>query len=99
MTVPFYIDRPTGALRACCGASLPLRPMSLTRDMAMMETANRKQFQLDYLLHPAGAFRTPMDVVADPDMTAQEKRAVLASWASDACAVAAAPDPRRPPSA
>ncbi len=65
----------------------------------MPETANRKDFDLDYLLHPAGAFRTPMDVVADPDMTTQEKRAILASWASDACAVEAAPDLRQPPSA
>jgi hypothetical protein len=40
-----------------------------------------------------------MDVVADPDLTLQEKRAILASWASDACAVEAAPDLRRPPSA
>src|SRR4051812_43449755 len=67
--------------------------------MAMTEVANRKDFELDYLLHPAGAFRTPMDVVKDPDMTTQEKRAILASWASDACAVEAAPDLRRPPSA
>lgn len=65
----------------------------------MTEPANRKDLDLDYLLHPAGAFRTPMDVVADPDMTVQEKRAILASWASDACAVEAAPDLRRPPSA
>jgi len=65
----------------------------------MTETANRKDFELDYLLHPAGAFRTPMDVVKEPDMTTQEKRAILASWASDACAVEAAPDLRRPPSA
>jgi hypothetical protein len=65
----------------------------------MPETANRKEFDLDYLLHPAGAFRTPMDVVNDPDMTVQEKRAVLASWASDACAVEAAPELRNPPSA
>lgn len=65
----------------------------------MTETANRKDFELDRLLHPAGAFRTPMDVVRDPDMTVQEKRAILASWASDACAVEAAPDLRRPPSA
>lgn len=65
----------------------------------MTETANRKDFDLDYLLHPAGAFRTPMDVVTDPDLTVQEKRAVLASWASDACAVEAAPALRRPPSA
>lgn len=69
------------------------------RDVAMTETANRKDFELDYLLHPAGALRTPMDVVADPDMTVQEKRAILASWASDACAVEAAPDLRHPPSA
>jgi hypothetical protein len=65
----------------------------------MTETANRKDFELDRLLHPAGAFATPMDVVRDPDMTVQEKRAILASWASDACAVEAAPDLRRPPSA
>ena len=40
-----------------------------------------------------------MDVVNEPDMTVQEKRAILASWASDACAVEAAPDLRNPPSA
>jgi hypothetical protein len=56
-----------------------------------MQTENRKDFDLDRLLHPAGAFRTPMEVVNDPDMTKQEKRAILASWASDACAVEAAP--------
>ena len=62
----------------------------------MIEPANRKDFELDHLLHPARAFRTPMDVVTDPDMTAQEKRAILASWASDACAVEASPELRRP---
>jgi hypothetical protein len=67
--------------------------------MAMTETANRKDFELAHLLHPARAFRAPMDVVADPDMTVQEKRAILASWASDACAVEAVPDFRRAPSA
>lgn len=64
-----------------------------------MQTENRKDFDLDRLLHPAGAFRTPMEVVNDPDMTVQEKRAILASWASDAYAVEAAPDLRQPPSA
>ena len=58
--------------------------------------ANRKDFESNRLLHPAGAFRTPMEVVNDPDMTVQEKRAILASWASDACAVEAAPDLRQP---
>ena len=65
----------------------------------MTQTANRKDFELDRLLHPAGAFRSPIDVVRDPDMTVQEKPAILASWASDACAVEAAPDLRRPSSA
>jgi hypothetical protein len=67
--------------------------------MAMTETANRKDFDLTSFLHPAGAFRTPRDVLADPDLTLHEKRAILASWASDACAVEAAPTLRRPPSA
>jgi hypothetical protein len=65
----------------------------------MTQTANGKEFELDHLLHPAGAFGTPMEVVNDPDMTLQEKRAILASWASDACAVEAAPDLRLPPAA
>jgi hypothetical protein len=46
---------------------------------------------LDELLHPAQAFEHPRDVLNDPDLTLNEKRAILASWASDACAVEAAP--------
>ena len=38
------------------------------------------------LLHPAQAFEHPSHVVNDPDLTLNEKRAILASWASDACA-------------
>jgi hypothetical protein len=37
-----------------------------------------------------------MEVANDPDMTAQEERAILASWASDACAVEVVPDLRQP---
>ena len=48
-------------------------------------------FDLDELLHPAQAFEHPARVVNDPDLTLNEKRAILASWASDACAVEAAP--------
>jgi hypothetical protein len=48
-------------------------------------------FDLDVLLHPAQAFAHPSDVVRDPDLTLNEKRAILASWASDACAIEAAP--------
>jgi hypothetical protein len=50
----------------------------------------------DDLLHPAQAFEHPRDVVNDPDLTVNEKRAILASWASDACAVEAVPALRRP---
>jgi hypothetical protein len=35
-----------------------------------------------------------MDVVRDAGLTLNEKRAILASWASDACAVEAAPELR-----
>jgi hypothetical protein len=77
---------------------LIIDPCRFSKDMAM-QTENRKDFDLDRLLHPAGAFRTPMEVVNDPDMTVREKRAILASWASDACAVEASPDLRQPPSA
>jgi hypothetical protein len=52
---------------------------------------------LDNLLHPAQAFEHPSNVVNDPDLTLNEKRAILASWASDACAIAAAPALRRTP--
>jgi hypothetical protein len=49
---------------------------------------------LDY---PAGTFTHPAEVVRDPGLTLNEKRAILASWASDACAVEAAPALRRIP--
>jgi hypothetical protein len=52
---------------------------------------------LDALLHPAQAFAHPRDVVGDADLTLNEKRAILASWASDACAVEAAPALRHAP--
>jgi len=49
---------------------------------------------LDTLLHPAHVFAHPLDVVRDPDLTLGEKRAILASWASDACAPEEAPGQR-----
>jgi hypothetical protein len=54
-------------------------------------------FDFDDLLHPAQAFEHPRHVVEDPDLTLNEKRAILASWASDACAIEAAPALRRSP--
>jgi hypothetical protein len=54
-------------------------------------------FDLDALLHPSRAFAHPLDVVRDRDLTFNEKHAILASWASDACAVEAAPALRQTP--
>jgi hypothetical protein len=62
-----------------------------------MTEAAIKSFDIDQFLHPARAFQTPQQVLKDRDLTIAEKRAVLASWASDACAVEAAPDLRQPP--
>jgi hypothetical protein len=54
-------------------------------------------FDFNTLLHPAQAFEHPADVVNDPDLTLSEKRSILSSWASDACAIEAAPALRKPP--
>ncbi|HTV29943.1 MAG TPA: hypothetical protein VMF32_19410 [Xanthobacteraceae bacterium] len=59
----------------------------------------RGRWDLSDLLHPAHAYEHPSRVVNDPDLTLNEKRAILASWASDACAAAAAPHLHRTPSA
>lgn len=59
-----------------------------------MKDSKKDVFDLDQLLHPAQAFDHPSQVVDDPDLTLNEKRAILASWASDACAIEAAPELR-----
>lgn len=58
----------------------------------------RDDWDIEDLLHPGQAFESPAAVVNDPDLTVNEKRAILASWASDACALEAAPDLRAGPS-
>ena len=60
-------------------------------ETSVPDTQIESKFDLDSLLHPARAFAHPSEVVCDPDLTLNEKRAILASWASDACAVEAAP--------
>ena len=52
---------------------------------------------LDGLFHPSQVFDHPRDVLSDPDLSLNEKRAILASWASDACAIEASPALRRSP--
>jgi hypothetical protein len=51
---------------------------------------------LNALLHPGTAFCHPREVVTHPSLSISEKRAILASWASDASAVASCPSLRAP---
>jgi hypothetical protein len=86
------------------GASVDFTPMVAGGRRSLFETARllkennhgaelssrKAPFDIDALLHPSKTFRHPLDVVRDTDMTVAEKRSVLASWASDACAPRAA---------
>ena len=67
----------------------PLRKLKI--DGEDLAPNNEDCLDLDDLLHPAQAFSHPADVVNDPDLTLNEKRAILASWASDACAIESVP--------
>jgi hypothetical protein len=46
---------------------------------------------LNAILHPGSVYDHPRDVVTDTTLSTGEKRAILASWASDAAAVASNP--------
>jgi hypothetical protein len=46
---------------------------------------------LNAILHPGSVYKHPGEVVQDPTITIGEKRAILASWASDAASVASNP--------
>jgi hypothetical protein len=52
---------------------------------------------LNAILHPSSVYDHPRDVVADTTISIHEKRAILASWASDAAAVASNPALRELP--
>jgi hypothetical protein len=52
---------------------------------------------LNAILHPGSVYDHPCDVVADQTISLGEKRAILASWASDAAAVASNPALRELP--
>ena len=51
-------------------------------------TANDNVFDFKALLHPGTVFEHPRDVVHHCNLTLAEKRAILASWASDASTIA-----------
>ena len=59
-------------------------------------TADDNVFDFDALLHPGTVFGHPRDVVLHSGLTIAEKRAILASWASDASAIASCPSLRSP---
>ena len=59
-------------------------------------TADDNVFDLNALLHPGTVFEHPRDVVCHTGLTTAEKRAILASWASDASAIASCPSMRSP---
>jgi hypothetical protein len=61
------------------------------------EVFDDRALDLEAILHPSQLFERPADVLNDPDLSLKEKRAILASWASDACAVEAAPALRKTP--
>jgi hypothetical protein len=63
----------------------------------MKDKVKDEVFDLNELLHPADAFEHPSEVLGDPDLTLNEKRAILSSWASDVCALEAAPELREIP--
>jgi hypothetical protein len=52
---------------------------------------------LNAILHPASVYDHPSEVISDASLSLGEKRAILASWASDAAAVASNPALRELP--
>jgi len=59
-------------------------------------TADDNVFDLNALFNPGTVFAHPKDVVASASLSLSEKRAILASWASDASAIASCPSLRAP---
>lgn len=56
---------------------------------------SEKEIGLDYLFHPGAGFSHPSEVISDEDLTINEKRSILAAWASDACSIENSPRLRR----
>jgi hypothetical protein len=71
--------------------------MTEVNDTAGVRQEVSRDAEVDQLLHPARHYARPKDVVADELLTIDERRAILSSWASDACAVESNPPLRRSP--
>jgi hypothetical protein len=55
-------------------------------------------FDINALLHPGTIFDHPRDVLTHPCLSVSQKRAILASWASDTSAIASCTALRAPAS-
>jgi hypothetical protein len=64
--------------------------------MRLTTASDDNVIDFNALLHPGTVFNRPKDVLADPSLSTSEKRAILASWASDASAIASCPSLRAP---
>ena len=62
-------------------------------------SSDENVYDLNAILHPGSVFDHPRDVLADTTLSRAEKRAILASWASDAAAVNSCPSLRAVPGA
>jgi hypothetical protein len=66
---------------------------------ALDRSFDENVYDLNVILHPGSVFDHPRDVLADSTLSRAEKRAILASWASDAAAVTSCPSLRAIPGA
>ncbi len=73
------------------------RPATSIAATVPANTAGHDDDAIDRLLYPSGHYGHPRDVLADAALSLGEKRAILSSWASDACAIASCPPLRHPP--
>ena len=64
--------------------------------MRLTTASQGNAFDINALLHPGTIFDHPKDVLTHPNLSISEKRAILASWASDASAIASCPALRAP---
>ena len=61
----------------------------------MTKSGRKDTFEVEKLLHPERSYNHPNEVVRDVSLSLNERRAILAAWASDACAIQAGPEPRQ----